>query len=565
LKRKTGDMMSNKDYVIGVDYGTDSVRSLLVDAHTGEEIASEVYFYSRYKTGKYCIPDQNQFRHHPLDYLEGLEKTVVGCLEKTPASIRNNVKGISIDSTGSTPGPVDKEGTLLALLPEFQDNPNAMFILWKDHTAVKEAAEINNVARTWGGTDFTKYVGGIYSAEWFWAKILHTIRIDETISEEAYSWVELCDWVPAVLTGVKKASEIKRGRCAAGHKAMWHQSWGGLPDEKFLIKIDPLLKGLKTRLYKNTYTSDISVGKLTPEWQKRFGLKGDVTVGIGAFDAHMGAVGAGVEPYALVKIIGTSTCDVLVAPKIDIGDKLIKGICGQVDGSVIPGMIGLEAGQSGFGDIYAWFRSLLYWPVQAIFSREKSINARTKEKLSNDIYDKIIPALTDEAKKLPIDDSSIIALDWLNGRRTPDANQLLKGAITGLNLGSDAPRVFRALVEATAFGARAVNDRFEAEGVPIKQIIATGGISKKSDYIMQTIADVLGRPIKVCESEQVCALGAAMCAAAASGIYKTIEEAQQHMNSGYAKEYKPNKKNSVKYSALYKRYRELGAYIESKT
>lgn len=557
--------MSNKDYVIGVDYGTDSVRSLLVDAHTGEEIASEVYFYSRYKTGKYCIPDQNQFRHHPLDYLEGLEKTVVGCLEKTPASIRNNVKGISIDSTGSTPGPVDKEGTLLALLPEFQDNPNAMFILWKDHTAVKEAAEINNVARTWGGTDFTKYVGGIYSAEWFWAKILHTIRIDETISEEAYSWVELCDWVPAVLTGVKKASEIKRGRCAAGHKAMWHQSWGGLPDEKFLIKIDPLLKGLKTRLYKNTYTSDISVGKLTPEWQKRFGLKGDVTVGIGAFDAHMGAVGAGVEPYALVKIIGTSTCDVLVAPKIDIGDKLIKGICGQVDGSVIPGMIGLEAGQSGFGDIYAWFRSLLYWPVQAIFSREKSINARTKEKLSNDIYDKIIPALTDEAKKLPIDDSSIIALDWLNGRRTPDANQLLKGAITGLNLGSDAPRVFRALVEATAFGARAVNDRFEAEGVPIKQIIATGGISKKSDYIMQTIADVLGRPIKVCESEQVCALGAAMCAAAASGIYKTIEEAQQHMNSGYAKEYKPNKKNSVKYSALYKRYRELGAYIESKT
>lgn len=557
--------MSNKDYVIGVDYGTDSVRSLLVDSHTGEEIASEVYFYSRYKAGKYCIPDQNQFRHHPLDYLEGLEKTVVGCLEKTPASIRNNVKGISIDSTGSTPGPVDKEGTLLALLPEFQDNPNAMFILWKDHTAVKEAAEINNVARTWGGTDFTKYVGGIYSAEWFWAKILHTIRIDETISEEAYSWVELCDWVPAVLTGVKKASEIKRGRCAAGHKAMWHQSWGGLPDEKFLIKIDPLLKGLKTRLYKNTYTSDVSVGKLTPEWQKRFGLKGDITVGIGAFDAHMGAVGAGVEPYALVKIIGTSTCDVLVAPKTDIGDKLVKGICGQVDGSVIPGMIGLEAGQSGFGDIYAWFRSLLYWPVQAIFSREKSINARTKEKLSNDIYDKIIPALTDEAKKLPIDDSSIIALDWLNGRRTPDANQLLKGTITGLNLGSDAPRVFRALVEATAFGARAVNDRFEAEGVPIKQIIATGGISRKSDYIMQTIADVLGRPIKVCESEQVCALGAAMCAAAASGIYKTIEEAQQHMNSGYAKEYKPNKKNSVKYSALYKRYRELGAYIESKT
>lgn len=555
--------MSKKDYVIGVDYGTDSVRSLIVDAHTGEEIASEVYFYSRYKAGKYCIPEQNQFRHHPLDYLEGLEKTVVGCLKKAPASARENVRGISIDSTGSTPGPVNKAGTLLALLPEFQDNPNAMFILWKDHTAVNEAAEINNVARTWGGTDFTKYVGGIYSAEWFWAKILHTIRIDKKIREAAYSWVELCDWVPAVLTGVKKASEIKRGRCAAGHKAMWHESWGGLPDEKFLIKIDPLLKGLKTRLYRDTYTSDIPVGKLTPEWQKRFGLMGDITVGIGAFDAHMGAVGAGIEPYALVKIIGTSTCDVLVAPKADIGDKLVKGICGQVDGSVIPGMIGLEAGQSGFGDIYAWFRSLLYWPIQAILVQEKSMDTRTKEKLSNDIYDKIIPVLTDEAKKLPVDETSIIALDWLNGRRTPDANQLLKGAITGLNLGSDAPRVFRALVEATAFGARTVNDRFESEGVPIKQIIATGGISKKSDFIMQTIADVLGRPIKVCESEQVCALGAAMCAAAASGIYGTIEEAQQYMNSGYAKEYKPNKRNSAKYNALYKRYRELGTYIES--
>jgi L-ribulokinase len=554
--------MTEKEYVIGVDYGSDSVRSLIVEAHSGEEITSAVHVYSRYKNGNYCLAEHNQFRHHPLDYLEGLESTILSCLDKAPKSVRARIRGISIDSTGSTPGPVNEEGTLLALLPEFDRNPNAMFILWKDHTAVKEAAEINKVAKTWGGIDFTQYEGGIYSAEWFWAKVLHTIRADKEIRQAAYSWVEICDWVPAVLTGVKKASEIKRSRCAAGHKAMWHASWGGLPAEEFLVKVDPLLKGLKNRLYKDTYTSDVSVGTLSPEWQKRFGLNANVAVGIGAFDAHMGAVGAGIEPYSLVKIMGTSTCDVLVVPKAEFGDKLIKGICGQVEGSVIPGMIGLEAGQSSFGDVYAWYRSLLYYPVQAILQQSITIDEQTKARLAAEIYDKIIPALTADVKNMGNTESAVTAVDWFNGRRSPDANQALTGALTGLNLGSDAPRVFRALVEATAFGARAINDRFESEGVPIKQIIAIGGVSKKSDLIMQTISDVLQRSIKVCESEQACALGAAMCAATAAGIYKTIEEAQQHMNSGFAKEYIPNKANASKYDKLFRKYAALGAFVE---
>ena len=554
--------MDKKDYVIGVDFGTDSVRSLIINAGTGEEVASAVYIYPRYKEGKYCQPEKNQFRHHPADYIEGLEKSIVDCLKALSEEVRESIRGISADTTGSTPGPINEEGTLLALLPEFQDNPNAMFILWKDHTAVKEAAEINEVAKTWGGTDYTKYVGGLYSAEWFWAKILHTHRVDESIRKAAYSWIELCDWVPAILTGAKKALAIKRGRCAAGHKALWHQSWGGIPEERFLTTIDPLLSGMRGRLYEESYTADVPVGNLSPEWAERLGLKEDVVVGIGAFDDHMGAIGAGVEPYTLVKIIGTSSCDVLLVPKEDLGDRPVRGICGQVDGSVMPDMIGLEAGQSSFGDVYEWFKSLLYWPIENILLESRHIDNQVKARLSAEISERIIPVLTDAAARVPIDESGVIALDWLNGRRTPDANQLLKGALTGLSLGSDAPCVFRALIEATAFGAKKINDRFESEGIPIKQIIAAGGVPTKSSFVAQVIADVLDQSVKVCKSEQVCALGAGICAATAAGIYHTIEEAQQYMKSGFAKIYMPIQENAQKYKALYERYGELGAFVE---
>jgi L-ribulokinase len=485
--------------------------------------------------------------------MEGLEESIKNCLNKVPASVKDNIKGISVDTTGSTPCLTDKNGTPLSLLPEFKDNPNAMFILWKDHTSVKETAEINKVAKTWGGEDFTKYEGGVYSSEWFWAKILHVFREDEKVRNVAYSAIELCDWIPAFLTGNNDISTVKRGRCSAGHKAMWHESWGGLPDEEFLVKIDPLLKGFKSRLYIETCTADVKAGTLSPEWAKKLDLSEKVVIGTGSFDAHMGAVGAGIEPYALVKIIGTSTCDILVASKEDIEDKLISGICGQVDGSVIPNMIGLEAGQSSFGDVYAWFKSLLTWPLN---------NLMNDEKRANDLEDKIIPALEVEARKIPIEESGIIAVDWFNGRRTPVANQNLKGAIFGLNLGSNAPRIYRALVESTAFGARAINEAFISQGVSIKQVIGIGGVVKKSDFIMQVLADVLNMPIKICGSDEVCALGAAMCAATAAGIYDTIEEAQKHMNSGFVKEYLPIPENAKKYELIYKRYLKLGKFVE---
>ncbi|MFA6470437.1 MAG: ribulokinase [Candidatus Latescibacterota bacterium] len=547
--------MENHGYVIGIDFGTDSVRTLIVDVQTGEEVAASVSSFPRWREGLYCDPSKNRFRQHPKDHIESLEQSLREALKKAPSDIYHLIKGISVDTTGSTPGPVDRTGTPLALLPEFENNPNAMFVLWKDHTSVAEAEEINRVAHTWGGTDFTMYEGGIYSSEWFWAKILHVLREDRRIREAAFSWMEHCDWVTALLTGQTDPLTIRRSRCAAGHKAMWHESWGGLPSEEFLTSLDPLLSGLRERLYAETFTSDFVAGTLSPEWSDRLGLKERIPVGVGAFDAHMGAVGGGIRPYQLSKVIGTSTCDILVAPMEEMGNKLVRGICGQVDGSVIPGMLGMEAGQSGFGDIYAWFRDVILWPVRNLPGLSPN---------SEDIAERLIPALSAAAEKTPLEESGAVALDWMNGRRTPDANQALKGAVTGLNLGCSAPVIFRALVESTAFGSRKIVERFESEGVPIKQIIALGGVAKKSPFVMQTLANVHNRPIKVARSEQTCALGAAMFAAVAAGEYETVEEAIEHMEAGFEREYVPNTLHAEIYSKLYTRYSCLGEFIEKK-
>lgn len=554
--------MENK-YVIGLDYGSDSARAMIINALTGEEVATSVKYYPRWKEQKYCNATKNQYRQHPLDYIEVLEASIKECLAMTSPDISKNVVAIAFDTTGSTPVFINKEGTPLALLPEFSENPNAMFILWKDHTAIKEAAEINELAEKWE-IDYTSFVGGVYSSEWYWAKALHILRKDESIRKAAYSIVEHCEWLPSLITGVKSSSEIVRSRCANGHKAMWNEKWDGLPSEEFLTTLDPLLAGFRERLFDETHTADKPVGKLTQEWADRLGLSTDVVVAGGAFDCHMGAVGANVTPYTYVRVIGTSTCDIMVATYQDIGDKLIKGICGQVDGSVIPGMIGLEAGQSAFGDIYAWFKEVLEFPLKNILSKSKLIDEETKAKLLKETMDDIIPALTREAEKIPIEESTIIAIDWMNGRRTPDANQELKGAITELTLGSSAPRIFRALVEATAFGSRAIVERMREEGVRIDNVIGIGGIALKSPFVMQTLSDVLNMPIKVCKTEQTCALGAGMFAATAAGIYDKVEDAQEAMNSGFAHTYYPDAHKVKAYSKIYKQYLETAAFIERK-
>lgn len=548
--------MAAGELVIGLDFGTDSVRTLIVDAHSGEEVASAVRTFRRWKESRYCDPAENRFRQHPLDHLESLEATVREALARAPAGTAERIVGITADTTGSTPGPVDRAGTPLALLPEFADDPDAMFVLWKDHTAVGEAEEINHVARTWGGGDVTQYVGGVYSSEWFWSKMLHILRSNPRVREAAFSWVEHCDWITAVLTGTTDPRTMKRSRCAAGHKAMWHASFGGLPSTAFLTRVDPLLAGLRERLYTETWTSDVAAGTLTPEWASRLGLRPDVTVGVGAFDAHLGAIGGEIEPYVLCKVMGTSTCDMLVAPLEEMGDTLVRGICGQVDGSILPGMLGMEAGQSAFGDVYAWFRDLLAWPLL------RSGGAGLGEDSVRQLVDGIVPALSEAAAALPPDVSGIVALDWLNGRRTPFADQALKGAIAGLNLGSDAPRVFRALVEATAFGAKSIVDRFRIEGVPIRGVIALGGIPKKSPFVMQTVCDVLDMPIRVARAEQTCALGSAMAAATAAGVHRDIPTSQRAMGSGFETEYRPEPQRAVAYRELYGRYEQLGGFVE---
>ncbi len=551
-------------YVIGVDFGTDSVRSIIVNTKDGSEISSSVFYYPRWKKGLYCDPGKNQFRQHPLDYIEGLEYTIRQAIEEAPDNVAYNISAISVDTTGSTPVATDKHGTPLALHEDFKDNPNAMFILWKDHTAVNEAEEINQIAKKWNETDYTKYVGGVYSSEWFWAKIVHILREDAQIRENAHTWIEHCDWIPALLTGESNPSAIKRSRCAAGHKAMWHKEFEGLPSDKFLSRIDPVLHGLRDKLYKKTYTCDNAAGNLCGEWANRLGLNQDVVVGVGAFDAHLGAVGAEIKPYYLSKVMGTSTCDMLIAPMNEMKGKLIKGICGQVDGSIIPGMLGMEAGQSAFGDIYAWFKKLLMWPLNNMLEDAEFIGEDTKKSLFSQIDDNLIPYLTNKAKKLPIEKTAPLAIDWLNGRRTPDANQLLKGAITNITLGTDAPAIFKALVESTAFGAKKITDRFTEEGVRIDGIIALGGVAKKSPYVMQVVADVLNMPIKVARSEQACALGAAMAASVAAGIHKTFEEAQDAMGNGFEKEYLPDSNKNKEYNVVYKQYNELGGFIENK-
>jgi L-ribulokinase len=552
-----------KKLVLGLDYGTDSVRALIADAQTGEEISSAVSYYPRWAKGLYCDPLQNQFRQHPQDYIDSMTEAIIQALKKAPAGTGHQILAMSVDTTGSTPVAVDEKGTPLALLPGFEQNPNAMFVLWKDHTSVKEAEEINQLCRTWGGTDFTKYEGGIYSSEWFWAKVLHVQRADESVKRAAYSWMEHCDWLPALLTGETNMKNLKISRCAAGHKAMWHPEWGGLPPKDFLKLLDNDLASLRDRLYTDTYTSDVKAGDLSPEWAQKLGLTPGIAIGVGAFDAHLGAVGGEIKPYYLSKVMGTSTCDMMVVPENELGNTLVKGICGQVDGSIIPGMIGLEAGQSAFGDVYAWFRNLLLWPVQNALGKSTSITPEQKEKLADEMANNLIAELSLAAENIDPEQSGVLALDWLNGRRTPDANQMLTGAIAGLTLGTDAPAIFRALVEATAFGSKSIIERFKEEGVRIDGVIALGGVAKKSPLVMQIVTDVLNMPIEVARHEQTCALGSAMAASVVAGIHPNFDTAREKMGHGFEKTYQPRPEFVKKYEHLYRKYCQLGKTMES--
>ena len=550
-----------KTYVIGLDYGTDSVRAVLIDTANGKELASEIHWYQRWKNKKYCNPSINQFRQHPLDHIEGLEHTIKTVVSKSKVDPKT-IKGICIDTTGSSPIPVTKNGTPLALIEGFEENPNAMMVLWKDHTGIQEADEINALAMSWGGENYTKYEGGIYSSEWFWAKILHVAREDDAVKQEAYTWLEHCDLMTYLLIENKDLASFKRSRCGAGHKAMWHKDWDGLPSVEFLGKLDPYLAKLRGNLYSETYTSNEIAGNLSEAWALKLGLTTDTVIAVGTFDAHAGAVGAKIEEHALVRVMGTSTCDIIVASKEEVGEKTVRGICGQVDGSVIPGLIGLEAGQSAFGDLLAWFKDVLSWPIENLVMASDILSTEQKYELKKEVESNFIKKLSAQAEAIPLSESIPIALDWINGRRTPDADQNLKSAISQLSLGSKAPHIFKALVNAICFGSKKIADRFQEEGVAIDTVIGIGGVARKSPFIMQTLANVMNMPIKVAESDQAPALGAAIYAAVASGVYDTVAEAIKNMGSDFEAEYHPQPETVETYGQLMESYEDLGNFVE---
>jgi len=528
---------------IGLDYGTNSVRCLIVDTADGKELGTAVYDY---ETGQEGIildaADHNLARQSPADYVKGIEVTVKEALSAAQKADKNfrasEVIGIGVDTTGSTPIPVNREGVPLSMLDEFKDNPNAYAWLWKDHTGYEEAAEITRLAEK-EHPEYLAKCGGTYSSEWLFSKVWHCLRVDAKVFDAAYSWVELADYVPAVLAGTCKPEEVKRGRCSAGHKAMFNSEWGGLPAKEFLAKLDPKLGELRERLYAETYTVDEPAGGLTEEWAAKLGLSAGIPVAGGAFDAHLGAVGSGVGPGTLVKIIGTSTCDIMVA---DNRTKLpdIPGLCGIVDGSVLPDYYGLEAGQSAVGDIFNWFVNY----IEAGGSRNGSHEA-----------------LTEKAAELKPGQSGLLALDWNNGNRTILVDQRLTGLLVGQTLHTRPEEIYRALVEATAFGALTIINRLEEYGVKVDEVVNCGGISEKNALIMQIYADITGREMKISRSAQTCALGAAIAGAVvagkAGGGFDNFADAQQAMCGIKDKTFKPIPENHKVYQELYKLYKQM--------
>ncbi|WP_221411124.1 ribulokinase [Apibacter sp. B2912] len=554
LQTKPKKMQLSNNLVIGLDYGTDSGRAILMDAETGKELALSIKEYPRWKKGLYCNPVKTQFRQHPLDYLEVLEYIVKDVLYKVPGAAAR-VKAISTDMTGSTPVAVNKEGTPLSLLPEFAENPDAMFILWKDHTGQKDNEYLNDFAKKWH-IDYTKSAGcGDYSTEHFWTKALHIFKIPE-IRQAAYSFVESSDWLPALLCGLTKPEEIKRGMGIAGSRVMWNKEWGGYPPNEFFKSLDPSLDGLVDTFNKEAYTCDQVAGTITKEWANKLGLPEHVLIAVGNLDCHAGAVGAGVKDKAMVEIVGTSTCAITVGPK-SLGNKLVPGIPQQADDIILPGMVGFEAGQSAFGDLYAWFKRLLMWPLDNIMLKSNIGDPETRQSLRDEVYAEMIPNLARQAKIIPPKDSQIVSTDWINGRRSPNVDYELKGTITGIALSSVAPLVYKSLVEATAYGAKNIIDRFIDNGIKLKEIIAVGGISQKSPYVMQVMSDVIGMPIKVIATREACALGVAMCAAVVAGVYKNLPEAQSKMGMEISNIYYPNQEYNKHYNQEFNKYLSL--------
>ncbi len=523
-----------------------------MNARTGGMEGEAIAEYPRWKDKLYCHPEANEFRQHPRDYLEALDAVVRDALSSAGSSSVRHVKSICLDSTGSTPGPVDEKGRALALLPEFEDDLNAMFFLWKDHASTKEAQEINEAASRWEGPDYLRFQG-YYSSEWFWAKILHAARLSEKVMHSARTWIELCEWLPGILRGTDSATNMYRSACAAGHKALWHRSFGGLPPRRFFESIDPYLAVIHDSYATPPRTPDVPIGTLCTEWAEKWNLSSDVVIAGSQFDAHAGAVGAGIRPGVLVKVMGTSSVDLAVEDAEKLSTTGTKEYFGQAEDSILPGYVGIEAGQAAFGDVFAWLKGILLWAERASGQKTQT------ESLENGL----LPMLEEKCVSQPFTPPVAISLDWFNGRRYPFTGSQLKSAIVGLDLSTDVIDIYRSLVAGAAFGARRILNGFLDSGIVVDAITALGGVARKSPFIMQTMADVLNRRIAVLDTDQVCAKGCAMYAAVAARVLPNITVAQEVFASKAQKEYQPNANASGVYSELYRRYLSLGAFVET--
>jgi L-ribulokinase len=523
-------------FALGVDFGTNSVRALIVRCSDGAEYGSRVVDYPSGAEGVLLDPaDGHLARQHPGDYLIGLEESIKGALVEAwrrPDFDAAKLVGVGVDTTGSSPIPVDEANRPVALDARWKDNLAAQCWLWKDHTSWREAAKITELCAKLR-PEYIAKCGGAYSSEWFWSKIWHCLNIAPEVFAAAHSWVELADWVPSVLAGVPDPLLIKRGVCAAGHKALYADEWGGLPDKEFLGALDPRLAKLRDRLYEKAYDATEPAGSLSVPWAAKLGLPADIPIAIGEFDVHYGAIGCGVSEGTLVKVIGTSACDcAVVSADSPVAD--IPGICGIVKGAILPGFFGIEAGQSAVGDIFKWW-------VEVVCEGDAALHAK----------------LSAEASKRRPGETGLLALDWNNGNRTILVDQRLSGLLIGQDLYTTRADIYRALIEATAFGARAIIERIQEYGVPVERVVCTGGIAEKNPLLMQIYADVTGREMQVAGSSQTCALGAAISASVLAGAHASFAAAEAAMTSLMPTQYAPNPEHRRTYDELYALYRDL--------
>lgn len=534
-----------KNYVIGIDFGTDSARAILVDVSDGREMASCTSYYKRWAKGLYCDTTIDRYRQHPLDYIESLEEVLSGVLSECPD--KGRVKAIAIDSTGSSPCLADSNLKPLSLYPEFSEDPDAMFVLWKDHTSEKEAARIIDLCTSGEFPNYICHTGNTYSAECFWCKVAHVLHSSDVLRERAVTVIEECDFIPALLTGCTDVSELKTSRGVSGEKWLWAKEWGGFPPKEFFEALDPVLLPMLDHMPDPHYYCEEAAGHLCEEWAAKLGLSTDVVIGVGNIDSYSGAVGGGVAYKKMVMNMGTSACYIAVVPTEVMAGRLIDGVFGQVDGMILPGHDGFEVGLSSFGDAFAWLRRLLSWPIEQLLPEDADPGLKKK------MTERILPALTSEAERLPLRLEAPLATDYFNGRRNPVLNTSITASLTRLKIHTSAPELFYAIVESTAFATKAILDHMDSRNVAIDELVAVGGVAQKSPFVMQLMSDVVQREISVSATKNAGAMGAAIHAAVASGLYPNVRAAQEAMCPPVISTYRPTS-DKTRIDLLMKRY-----------